>query len=40
MKREDFNKQSQQADIHTPCDNYIYSCAAIQNISTDLEETQ
>ena len=40
MKRKNFNNQSQQADIGTPCDNYIHSCVAIHNISTALRETQ
>ena len=40
MKRKDLNKQSQQADIGIPCDNYIQSCATILNISTALVETQ
>ena len=40
MKRKDFNKQSQQAEIGTPYDNYIHSYATIHNISTALGETQ
>ena len=40
MERKDFNKQSQQADIGTPCDNYIHLCTTIYNISTALRETQ